>query len=522
MQQRAVVTPDPVRQTAQRRVTMTDVIFSDVSFSYETGASLLLKGVTLHFPTGWTGVVGANGAGKTTVLRLATGDLMPLRGRVQTGEALYCAQRTDDPPAFLGELLADADGEGAAIRGRLGLGPDWLDRWDSLSHGERKRAQIGVALWQSPAILAVDEPSNHLDAVARSMLYEALRGYRGVGLLVSHDREMLDGLCRQCVFVEPPEAVMRPGGYSEGAAQAQLQEESTQRAYDVAKGERQRMEREAAERRAEAARADRRRSKRNLGKDNDARGKRNRARITGRDAVSGKLLRQMDGRLEQSRQRQDAIVVKKRYDLGIWVDGARSKRDTLLRLPEGELPLGEGRRLRHPALVMRPDDRVALTGPNGGGKSTLVRQVVAHLNLPAERVTYVPQEIDATQSREILDGARALPHDELGRMMTVVSCLGSRPGRLLESALPSPGELRKILLSSGIARGPHLIIMDEPTNHMDLPSIECLEEALVGCPCGLLMVSHDERFLRRLTRARWEVEPVGARGDMALRVAEAQ
>lgn len=501
---------------------MTDVIFSDVSFSYETGASLLLKGVTLHFPTGWTGVVGANGAGKTTVLRLATGDLMPLRGRVQTGEALYCAQRTDDPPAFLGELLADADGEGAAIRGRLGLGPDWLDRWDSLSHGERKRAQIGVALWQSPAILAVDEPSNHLDAVARSMLYEALRGYRGVGLLVSHDREMLDGLCRQCVFVEPPEAVMRPGGYSEGAAQAQLQEESTQRAYDVAKGERQRMEREAAERRAEAARADRRRSKRNLGKDNDARGKRNRARITGRDAVSGKLLRQMDGRLEQSRQRQDAIVVKKRYDLGIWVDGARSKRDTLLRLPEGELPLGEGRRLRHPALVMRPDDRVALTGPNGGGKSTLVRQVVAHLNLPAERVTYVPQEIDATQSREILDGARALPHDELGRMMTVVSCLGSRPGRLLESALPSPGELRKILLSSGIARGPHLIIMDEPTNHMDLPSIECLEEALVGCPCGLLMVSHDERFLRRLTRARWEVEPVGARGDMALRVAEAQ
>jgi len=464
--------------------------------------------------------VGANGAGKTTLLRLASGELRPLRGRVQTGDSLYCAQRTDDPPDLLGELLLDADGEGAVIRGRLGLGPDWPDRWDSLSHGERKRAQIGVALWQEPGILAVDEPTNHLDATARGMLYEALRGYRGVGLLVSHDREMLDGLCRQCVFVEPPEAVMRPGGYTEGAAQAELQEETTQREYDLAKQERLRVERETAQRRAEAARADRRRSKRNLGKDNDARAKRNRARITGRDAVSGKLLRQLDGRLDQARQRQDAIVVKKRYDLGIWVDGARSKRDTLLRLSEGELPLGEGRRLRYPDLVMRPDDRIALTGPNGGGKSTLVRQVIGQLNLPPERVTYVPQEIDVARSRRILDRARALPHDELGKMMTVVSCLGSRPGRLLESALPSPGELRKILLASGIARGPHLIVMDEPTNHMDLPSIECLEQALAGCPCGLLLVSHDERFLRGLTRARWQVVPSSARGDMELRVAE--
>jgi len=90
-------------------------------------------------------------------------------------------------------------------------------------------------------------------------------------------------------------------------------------------------------------------------------------------------------------------------------------------------------------------------------------------------------------------------------MMTVVSCLGSRPHRLLESVEPSPGEIRKILLATGIANVPHLIVMDEPTNHLDLPSIQCLEQALAGCPCGLLLVSHDRRFLNSLAHKRWHI-----------------
>ena len=87
--------------------------------------------------------------------------------------------------------------------------------------------------------------------------------------------------------------------------------------------------------------------------------------------------------------------------------------------------------------------------------------------------------------------------------MTLISRLGSRPGRLLASTTPSPGEIRKILLARGVERGPHLIVMDEPTNHLDLPSIECLENALAEAPCALLLVSHDERFLARLTTVRW-------------------
>jgi ATPase subunit of ABC transporter with duplicated ATPase domains len=203
--------------------------------------------------------------------------------------------------------------------------------------------------------------------------------------------------------------------------------------------------------------------------------------------------------------KRDGFKVKKTYRMGIWISGAKSKRNTLFNLPAGSLPLGGDRWLQFPDLSMKPDDRIALTGLNGSGKSTLIEYIMQSLNLQENHVTYVPQELDTQASQDVMARAQDLPNEKLGQMMTIVSCLGSRPHRLLESAAPSPGEIRKILLATGIANVPHLIVMDEPTNHLDLPSIECLEQALVDCPCGLLLVSHDRRFLEALTHKRWHI-----------------
>ena len=482
--------------------------FRNIFFTYPTMTKPLLENVTVSFSQGWTGVVGVNGAGKTTVLKLAAGMLTPQQGHAHIPEnAIYCPQRTDDAPEGLTELMSSVDSDACEIKGRLGIEEDWLKRWDTLSHGERKRAQIATALWRQPDVLAIDEPTNHIDFDARVLLSEALRTFHGIGLLVSHDRELLDSLCRQCLFVDPPDAVMRPGGYTKGSDEARKEVDYTRKQYEHAKNTRGRLEREAARHRENARRADHKLSKRRTNiKDHDAREKIDKARVSGKDGVSGKLLKQLEGRLRQTQNKQNQIKVKKTYEMGIWMPGSCSTRNSLFILPAGNLPLGKNRQLSFPELAMRADERIALTGQNGSGKSTLIRHVLKSLNVPEEHVTYVPQEIDLESSKKIMESVRALPGNKLGMAMNVVSRLGSRPHRLLETDEPSPGEMRKILLALGMVRVPHLIIMDEPTNHMDLPSIECLEKALSNCPCGLLLISHDRQFLDRLTETFWNIE----------------
>ncbi len=135
----------------------------------------------------------------------------------------------------------------------------------------------------------------------------------------------------------------------------------------------------------------------------------------------------------------------------------------------------------------------------------MVRFIVDSLELPDEKVVYLPQEVELHQAQRFLEQARNLSRSELGHLMTVISGLGSRPERLLESHEPSPGETRKLMLAMGVVHEPYLIIMDEPTNHLDLPSIELLEKALGDCPCALLLVSHDKRFLLATTNRRWVI-----------------
>jgi len=488
---------------------MTDLFvqFQKVFFTYDRACRPLISDLSTHFTQGWTGVVGANGAGKSTILKLATGKVAAQRGRVLSPElAIYCQQRTDHAPEQLDDLIQAIDGEAFRIKGRLGIEDDWLERWATLSHGERKRAQIAVALWQKPQVLAVDEPTNHLDVEAQDLLFEALASFHGVGMLVSHDRKLLDDLCHQCLFVDPPDAVLRPGNYTQGLQQAEKEMMAVKKHRSHAKHGLSRLKRESTRRRDTASRANRKRSKSGLkSKDHDARDKINLARVTGKDGSAGKILSQLGGRLSQAQKKLDSIKVKKTYKMGIWMPGAKSKRNTLFNLPAGSLALGGDRRLHFPGLSMKPDDRIALTGINGSGKSTLIGHIMQSLNLPMHHVTYLPQEIDAGASQGVLTQAKALPKEKLGQMMTVVSCLGSRPHRLLESTKPSPGEIRKVLLATGIANVPHLIVMDEPTNHLDLPSIECLEQALIDCPCGLLLISHDRRFLDTLARKRWQI-----------------
>ena len=492
-----------------------------MSFAYPGMTDPLVADVTAFFPEGgWTGIVGANGAGKTTLLKLAAGELSPTDGAIhQIGSACYAVQRTDAPPADWDDFMNCWDASAMDWRRRLGVSDDWADRWDSLSHGERKRVQIAIALWHHPDVLALDEPTNHLDHRAKRILLDALRSYRGAGLLVSHDRDFLDALCSQCLFIFPPRITMRPGGVTQGMEQDRREQTHAREQHDSNAFKARRLQAAAQQRREaaeqSAARTRRLKDRKPPANDHDGRFQRGVAKLMGKDGWGFSQSAALKSRAAKLAAPDKSIRVE--YEMGFWLeDGGVSSRNYVLDIPAGEIfldgnpdvaaaPSPARRRLIFPSLQIRPDDRIALVGDNGLGKSTLLKYLLPRANVPEERLLVVPQEISEEESRAIHADVKKLDDAPLGRIMTLVSRLGSRPGRLLASATPSPGEIRKILLARGVERGPHLIVMDEPTNHLDLPSIECLEKALSGCPSALLLVSHDERFLSSLVRTRWQL-----------------
>ncbi len=475
--------------------------FIDVSFSYPSAPEDLFSHISFNFDHGWIGVVGANGSGKSSLLQLAAGLLSPDSGQVKNdGLVAFCPQRTDNAADF--SLLFSEETYDAEIdrfRRILGVQADWQNRWETLSHGERKRAQLAAALARKPDLLLVDEPTNHLDAVAANMVRSALANFSGVGLLVSHDRELLDKLCASTIFVESPGVCVLPGGYSAASEQKALQEKFSFEEREKIKRQVKKLDREMKRRQAEAARSDKRVSKKHLHKnDSDGRARINLAKLTSKDAVAGNLAASFSARLDRARNQLDETSFKKEYQLIFALNAERCRRDLVLNAPAAKLSLGTGRFLELPEIRVGTCDRIGIVGDNGAGKSTLVRYLVDCMDLPAERLIYLPQEISSEQSRAMIEDIRKLPGKEMGELFTFVSCLGSAPARLLDTDLPSPGEMRKLMFSLGLTRKPWLIIMDEPTNHLDLPAIELLEEALANIPCALILVSHDRRFLDRL------------------------
>lgn len=491
-----------------------------VTFAYPSSSAFVFDDLTLQFGPGWTGIVGPNGLGKTTLLRLIAGELSPVRGHIEcSGTVAYCPQRTDDPPASWQALMDATDPQACLWRGRLQIEPDWRDRWTTLSHGQRKRAQVAVALWRPVHVLALDEPTNHIDQPGRYLILEALGGFHGVGMMVSHDRVLLDALCHKTLCLDSTGPILRPGNYSAAMRQSQADRQERQAERNRLKHRLAGLQREMSARSHAAARADRERSKRGLNpKDHDAKGRIDLARVSGKDGQAGRQLRQLAGRHRHLQHALDAAFVPKQASLHLRLPSQPCPGDRVLSLPQGRLALGPDRSLAYPDLLIQPEDRIGLTGPNGTGKTRLIQLIVGQLTIPRGRWVYVPQEITEEQGIEICRQVRSLPNEHLGVFMTVISTLGSDPQRLLETDSPSPGELRKLLLASGVVSCPYLIVMDEPTNHLDLPSIQALETALDSCECAVVLVSHDPVFLNALVRTHWAIQEAGRSSEGSRRL----
>src|SRR5579864_3636827 len=222
-----------------------------LSFSFSDSFAII-RDANFQMTRGWTGIVGPNGAGKTTLMRLIAGELAPSSRSVHfdgTGSAILLRQTAEDLTSDIERFAASLDGDACRLFGELALKPEEIPRWLTLSPGERKRWQVGAALWSDPDVLMLDEPTDHLDTEARDFLIAGLRRFRGIGIVVSHDRAMLDALSSYTVRVDRGAARLWRGPYTEAKRSWEAEEREYQAEHDRLKREHRALSRRLADKR---------------------------------------------------------------------------------------------------------------------------------------------------------------------------------------------------------------------------------------------------------------------------------
>jgi len=423
------------------------------------------------------GVVGRNGTGKSTLLRILAGVAEPEEGVVRRGRDVrvaYLDQEPLLPPGTVREAVG-SHWEAAAILEHLGMGPVSGDDVRTLSGGQVKRVALARVLVAEVDLLVLDEPTNHLDVEAISWLEARLAGFRGGLVLVTHDRHVLDRVTTRILELEAGGGYVHDGGYA---------------SYLAARSER--AERDAA---TEAVR-------RNLAKAElawlrrgaPARTRKPKARITSATAI-------VEGGPVAARAAAPDLT-------------AAGRGVTTPRLGDLVVTLtGVGHRWGHPWLFrgldleLEPAGRLGILGPNGSGKSTLLEIIEGRLapteggvrTAPTVRLGHYRQagvELDPAQRvREAVAAPASQPNWEQARLME--QFLFDNDIQQAPIGTLSGGERRRLQLLLVLTRMPNVLLLDEPTNDLDLDTLRALEDHLETWPGSLVVVSHDRALLER-------------------------
>ncbi|MGH3245228.1 MAG: ABC-F family ATP-binding cassette domain-containing protein [Trebonia sp.] len=531
------------------------VVLSDLSFSLPNGR-LVLSGLSASFNPGRTGLIGANGSGKSTLLRLIADRLRPTSGSVTvTGEVGYLPQDlTLDVDATVASLLGiasvrdalraieegsvdpaafdavgddwDIDDRAREWLARLGLAHVRLDDpVRRLSGGEAVLTALSALFLRRPAVLLLDEPTNNLDLDARRRLYATVEAWPGVMLIVSHDRALLS-LTDQVADLSGGSLRVYGGNLEAYEAMLATEQAAALRAVTAAAADVRRERRDLVESQVKQARSDR------MGRAVAASGSLPRI-------VAGGRKRAAQVSAGKGREIARARAAGANERLAEAEQSLRHESSIRISLPGTAVPAGRTvltmRGLDRPwapwheagggepddvgrlaELVVRGPERVALTGPNGAGKTTLLRALAGLAGPPSapEASTggttfgYLPQRLDVLDDQlTVVENVRAAAPvasvNEVRAGLARFLFRGARADQLAGSL--SGGERFRAVLAALLLADPppRLLLLDEPTNNLDLASARQLSEALSCYQGALVVVSHDEPFLRSVGITRW-------------------
>lgn len=475
----------------------------NLSYQYPNSSLAIFDQIDLEFEKGWSAVVGSNGSGKTTLLKLISEEIRCDAEMIKANRFIYyCPQSTEYPPKDFENFMMTFTSKAFRIKDLLAIKDEWFYQWDRLSDGERKRVHIAVALFLEPDILLIDEPTNHLDRVNRHIVFQALLDFNGIGILVSHDRELMDILCHSTVLLKNSKAYTYKMNYSRAMEEHRKSIHYHQKIQSLHNDEIKKLTHAMHHQYEKIQQSGKRLSKKHLDiHDSDGREKINAAKLTGKDKNDGQMLKSMQSKLKQLSA--SSLKVEKESKTGITIESSGFHKGFPIVIDANTLPISDIRTLAYPRLSINGQDKIGLIGENGSGKSSFLKYVLSRMEFPKDSFLYIPQEIPEHESKKLLEEVNALSKADKGNLLTIIKRLSSEPERVLNSSIPSPGETRKLLLAKGLLQKPSLIILDEPTNHMDVNSIEALESALEEYQGTLIIISHDNVFLDRLTTITW-------------------
>ncbi len=523
------------------------------------GIRAILEDVSLVVnPGDRAALIGPNGCGKSTLLRILTGHEPPDAGSVAfvSGTTVgYLAQGLDFAPGLtVGEVIFSVDYQAAhqevrrleaAMEASQGVTLDnaladyarAVERFDALggydlewraeqviahlgladidpampvstfSGGQQTRLGLARLLLAEPSLLLLDEPTNHLDLDALAWLEDFLAAYRGAVLIVSHDRVFLDRTANRVIELSAETHRVReyPGAYSDYAA-AKAHELALQRAaWSDQQAEIQRVKQDIARTREHAMSVERSTTPRQPGV-------RRYAKKVMRKALSRE--KKLDRYLESDqRVERPRAAYRMKLEFGEMPRGGQE----VLRLKKLGHSYGADRWLFSSVdMTLHHGERIALLGPNGSGKSTLLRALIGEMQ-PTEgaaeigvnvRIGYMPQGQQGLDPQETPLGlilrAQAMSETEARNLLHYFLFAGDEVFVPVGSL--SYGQRARLLLARIVVAGANCLILDEPLNHLDIPSRERFEDALDAFPGAVLVTGHDRAFIDRMATGIWSIE----------------